>query len=68
MVVDENGRDIMSITISFNRNTCIKNEPIIIYGASVYGELAFVALKKSAIFQIIIAISQKVEKNILEWK
>lgn len=50
MVVDENGRDIMSITISFNRNTCIKNEPIIIYGASVYGELAFVALKKIGYF------------------
>ncbi len=40
----------MSTTVSFNRNTYIKDEPIIIYGASVYGELAYVALKKIGCF------------------
>lgn len=33
-------------TVSFNKNTSIKEEPIIIYGASVYGELAYIALKQ----------------------
>ncbi len=37
---------IMRNTVSFNENTCIKKEPIIVYGASVYGELAYVALAK----------------------
>lgn len=36
----------MSHTISFSNQTYIKNEPIIIYGASVYGELAYVSLKQ----------------------
>lgn len=40
----------MSKTISFNINTYVKDEPIIIYGASVYGELAYVALKKLGLF------------------
>lgn len=36
----------MKKTVSFHRETYIKNEPIIIYGASVYGELAQIALKQ----------------------
>ena len=36
----------MKKTISFNQSTRIENEPIIVYGASVYGELAYVALKQ----------------------
>lgn len=36
----------MNRTISFNKNTYIKDEPIIIYGASVYGELAYIALNQ----------------------
>lgn len=36
----------MNSTVSFNRNTYIKDEPVIIYGASVYGELAYTALKQ----------------------
>lgn len=36
----------MNDTISFSNKTCIEGEPIIIYGASVYGELAYVALKQ----------------------
>ncbi len=36
----------MSNTISFNESAYITNEPIIVYGASVYGELAYVALKQ----------------------
>lgn len=34
----------MSRTISFTEKTYIPNKPIIVYGASVYGELAYVAL------------------------
>lgn len=40
----------MSTTISFNKNAYVKDEPIIIYGASVYGELAYAALKKLDLF------------------
>lgn len=36
----------MSKTISFSRTTRIVDEPIIIYGASVYGELAYRALEQ----------------------
>lgn len=36
----------MSSTVAFSQKTCIKEEPIIVYGASVYGELAYVALKQ----------------------
>lgn len=36
----------MSNTISFSKDVYIVNRPIIIYGASVYGELAYVALKQ----------------------
>lgn len=36
----------MNSTVSFNLETRIESEPIIIYGASVYGELAYVALKQ----------------------
>lgn len=36
----------MKKTISFNQSTRIESEPIIVFGASVYGELAFVALKQ----------------------
>lgn len=36
----------MNSTVSFSKDTQIENEPIIIYGASVYGELAYVALKQ----------------------
>lgn len=42
----------MCKTISFNRITCARNEPIIIYGASVYGELAYVALKQMGYFNL----------------
>lgn len=36
----------MNSTVSFNKNTYIEDEPIIIYGASVYGELAYIALNQ----------------------
>lgn len=36
----------MGSTVSFNRNSYNKGEPVIIYGASVYGELAYRALEK----------------------
>ena len=36
-------------TIPFNRETMNKEMPVIIYGASTYGEIAFVALKKIGI-------------------
>lgn len=36
----------MSKTISFSHATYIEKEPIIIYGASVYGELAYISLKQ----------------------
>lgn len=36
----------MNSTIGFNKITYIEDEPIIIYGASVYGELAYWALKQ----------------------
>ncbi len=36
----------MSSTVAFSQKTRIKEEPIIVYGASVYGELAYVALKQ----------------------
>ena len=35
----------MGRTVSFGKKTYIENEPVIIYGASVYGELAYVLLK-----------------------
>lgn len=39
----------MSKTISFSQSTYIENEPIIVYGASVYGELAYVALRQESL-------------------
>jgi organic radical activating enzyme len=39
----------MGDTISFSRETYNDNAPIIVYGASVYGELAYVALKQMGI-------------------
>lgn len=36
----------MSNTVSFSKSTYIENEPIIVYGASVYGELAYIALRQ----------------------
>ncbi len=36
----------MNNTVSFNKDTYIENKPIIVYGASVYGELAYIALKQ----------------------
>ncbi len=36
----------MKNTIPFNKKNMIINEPIIIYGASAYGELAYLAIKK----------------------
>ena len=36
----------MNNTRSFSKNTYIENEPIIVYGASVYGELAYITLKQ----------------------
>lgn len=36
----------MSNTIGFNKATYIANQAIIVYGASVYGELAYAALKQ----------------------
>lgn len=36
----------MNSTVSFNKNTYIEDELIIIYGASVYGELAYIALNQ----------------------
>ena len=36
----------MDKTVSFNKERYIKSEPIIIYGASVYGELAYIALSQ----------------------
>ncbi len=35
----------MGNTVSFHEGTYIKGKPVIVYGASVYGELAYVALK-----------------------
>ena len=32
-------------TVSFNKTNYIEGEPVIVYGASVYGELAYIALK-----------------------
>lgn len=40
----------MSRTISFSENTYIADKPIIVYGASVYGELAYIALEQMGIF------------------
>ena len=35
----------MSVTVSFNEQTYRKEYPVVIYGASVWGELAYIALK-----------------------
>lgn len=39
----------MSRTVSFTADTYIADKPIIVYGASVYGELAYVALEQMGI-------------------
>ena len=38
--------DYMMDTLPFNLNNMVKDAPIIIYGASTYGEIAYVALKE----------------------
>lgn len=39
----------MSRTISFSENTYAADQPVIVYGASVYGELAYIALEQMRI-------------------
>lgn len=40
----------MGQTVSFTENTYVTNKPIILYGASVYGELAYIALQQMGMF------------------
>lgn len=55
----------MSRTVSFTENTYAADKPIIVYGASVYGELAYFALEQMGNPPITTVINHVTEKNIL---
>lgn len=40
----------MGRTVSFTKNSYVTDKPIIVYGASVYGELAYYALGEMGLF------------------
>lgn len=39
----------MGSTVSFSKDTYMESEPVIVYGASVYGELAYISLKQMGV-------------------